>query len=557
MKNQTKDKWIYLSIALIIVLGSIVYSNSVNGKFIWDDQYLVKDNPYIKNWINIVKIFTVNMGSATTDMSISYRPLQTFTFMIDYSLWELNTKGYHLMNILLHILVALAFWWLTNILFKDKLLSLFAGVLFIVHPIHTEAIAYISGRSDPLATLFILLCLIFYIKYLDLNSKSTYTLMILSCALSLLSKESSLVIPILLLVYHFTFKRRIKFNTFAPLLCIALLYFVLRFRVLKSMPIFISSFDIAFNNLPGFFVATLNYIRLLFLPFNLHMEYGNEFFQFSDYRVITGMFITLSLLIYAFKLRNRNQILTFSVLWFFLALLPVSNIFAPLTFYMSEHYLYLPSMGFFIIIAYGLSYIYKIRKNRVFAISIVMSLLIVSSYATLKQNNYWQDPISFYEKTLKYAPNSLRINNNLGFTYNELREYQKAIKPLKKVIEIDPNYIPAYINLGNTYFNIGKIEEAISLYNKAIKINPHSANPHYNLGIVYDHLNNRKEAIKAYKRAIKVVPHYVKAHNKLAKAYYADKQYDLAIKHNNRVLELGYKVDPEFLRLLELIGDKE
>lgn len=156
-KKIAKNKVVLLSIALIIILGFIAYGNSLNGKFIWDDFNLVRDNRHIRNSSNITGIFTQDIGAGAAEKYNFYRPLQMFTYMIDYSLWKLNVKGYHLTNTILHILAALVIYWLIDILFRDNLLSLFTSLFFVACPIHSEAVSYISGRADSLVTLFMLL----------------------------------------------------------------------------------------------------------------------------------------------------------------------------------------------------------------------------------------------------------------------------------------------------------------------------------------------------------------------------------------------------------------
>ena len=165
------------SIFLIIILGFIVYSNSLDGKFVTDDFALVKDNIYIKDRAHLPKIFSKDIKIEGEKKYYYYRPVPLVTYMIDYSLWRLDVRGYHFSNTLFHILVALAIYWLMHVFFKDNILSLLTSILFIVHPIHTEAVAYISGRADLLAVLFMLLSFIFYVKYLDSKNIKTYILM--------------------------------------------------------------------------------------------------------------------------------------------------------------------------------------------------------------------------------------------------------------------------------------------------------------------------------------------------------------------------------------------
>ena len=161
---------IYISVILIIAAGFIVYSNSLGGKFIWGDHYLVRDNMYLRNPSRIPEIFSRGLGTGAGIGSTSYRPLQTLTYILNYSLAGLDVRMYHFTNVLFHVLTALCVYWLVRIISGSAAVSLFAGLLFVTHPIHTGAVAYISGRADPMAGLFMLLSFILYIKRLNSNS---------------------------------------------------------------------------------------------------------------------------------------------------------------------------------------------------------------------------------------------------------------------------------------------------------------------------------------------------------------------------------------------------
>jgi len=177
-------------IILIILSGFFVYSSSLQGEFVWDDEAFVVKNAYIKDWSKAGLIFITDSGAgASTELNF-YRPIQVFTYMIDYSLWGLNSVGYHLTSVILHILVALAVYTLIRMLFLNIPLAFFSAMLFTVHPINTEAVSYISGRADLLSALFILLCLIFYIKNTHSPKLSSYILMLAACVLAFYPKKT-------------------------------------------------------------------------------------------------------------------------------------------------------------------------------------------------------------------------------------------------------------------------------------------------------------------------------------------------------------------------------
>ncbi|UCC94803.1 MAG: tetratricopeptide repeat protein [Candidatus Omnitrophota bacterium] len=574
----------FIHVVVIAIVGFAVYANSLKGEFIWDDEGLVKNNIYIKSFSHLPDIFTEPLGVGNQERdSFDYprfwRPLQAFTYMIDYQLWELNVVGYHLSNILLHIGVALALYWLTGLLFKNQLLSLCASLLFVVHPIHTEAVSYISGRADLLAALFMVLCLIFYIKNLSTRNVFFYIFMILAYILALLSKELSLVLPILLLLFHFTFRKKFALKQFIPIVSIALLFIVLRLAFLKT---FLPGGNQATlpQRIPGFFVALTNYLKLLLAPFPLHMEYGNNIFAFTDIRVIIGVGLSLSLLFCAYKFR-KNTLIFFSILWFFIMLLPQSNLY-PAGAYMAEHWLYSASIGFFLVVGNSLISC-RIKKFQLSTAILTIILVGVYGALTIKQNTYWRNPLGFYERTAQYASGSYRVHYNLGNIYESMARYEEAIASYRKAINLEPdypkpyynlgivyqglgnteeaiilyeeaiamnpNYIEAYNNLGNAYRTIGRAETAIAIYKKALEADPHNAYAYINLGSIYNNMGRVKAAVILYKRAIELDPQLSESYNNLGAIYGSKGKYQDAIVLLKKAIELRPDVTESYSNL--------
>jgi len=471
---------------IIIILGLCVYFNALRGTFIWDDEFVVRQNHLIRSWSNIPAVFTRNVasGGGGGEILTFYRPLQIFTYMADYSLWRLIPAGYHLTNIALHIAASLALCWFVTLLFQDTLLSAIAGALFIIHPIHTEAVAYITGRADPLVAVFVFLSLIFYIRQARSRTTMPYAFAVAMFILAYVSRENSLILVLLYLLYHYTFKEKLDRKRFLPFCAITLLYIFLWMRLLRSYNTPDVWSSTLLQRLPGFFVALATYIRLLFLPLGLHMEYTTKLFSITHPAAVLGMALFAALLACALWSRTRNQLVFFSIAWFFITLFPSSNLI-PLNAYMAEHWLYLPSVGFFLIGAQGLSRLYRSKNARGLAVACIIGILLFYSSATIKQNTYWKDPITLYEHTLRFAPESGALLNNLGITYAYAGENEKAIACLTKAIRVEPNLPQAYNNLGFTYLRTGRTDEAISLCRKAIQINPYYANAYSNLATAY------------------------------------------------------------------------
>lgn len=360
-----------------------------------------------------------------------------------------------------------------------------------------------------------------------------------SYALALLSKENSLILPLLLFSYHYTFNKKFKIKNFLILVSPILIYTLLRITLLNDLLPNQPHLGNLFQRAPGFFVAIANYLRLILFPFPLHMEYGNKIYRLIDPKAISGIALSLSLLIYAFRKQKAGSLIFFAITWFFISLLPSSNIYPRIAFYMAEHYLYTPSIGFFLVVASGLRSLYLIKNFKPFVILFISSLAVLYSYLTIKQNNYWKEPVTFYERTLKYAPDSARVHFNLGTVYADRNLIDKAINEYKKALELKPDYALVYNNLGVIFDKQSRFEEAIIQYKMAINIKPNLAETRNNLGSTYIKMNLLDEAILEFEKSIELKANYAPVYNNIGMAYYKKGDLENAIENYERSIKLN------------------
>lgn len=515
------------AVFLLAILGFAVYSRAGQGEFIWDDEYLVEKNPYVTGREGARGIFSGDIGAGTGRLYRFYRPVQILSYRIDNLIRGPRPGAYHLTGVTLHVLTGIALFFFVNALYRKELLSFLTACFFLVHPAASGVACYISSRADSLYLFFLFLSFISYIKAVPGRGPGFILPPALFFALSLLSKEGALILPFLILLYHYTFGIKIKRAPFLALTATALAYITLRLTVfgymLEGMPVRGGWLE----RVPGFFAALFGYFRILIFPFGLHMEYGNGLFGFSDPRVIAGAAIFAVLAAVIAKTAAKRNVVFFSLSWFLIALLPVSNLY-PVNAYMAESWLYLPSAGLFLLAARYIAALYGKKNRRALAAGIAVFLIVFFSVLSIRQCGYWKDPLLFFKRTVRLAPDSARARNRLGLEYLKAGLAEKAIENYREAVRIEPGFARGYYNMALAYTRAGKNEEALSCYRKALSIDPAFAGAYNNLGALYDDMGMSGNAVAFLKKAIRIDPEYADAYNNLGAVYEGRGEYGRA-----------------------------
>ncbi|MDO8662306.1 MAG: tetratricopeptide repeat protein [Candidatus Omnitrophota bacterium] len=527
---MNKSKLIlFIGILFILALScAAAYSNSVHNPFIWDDDALVVKNPLLSNWSNLPKVFTSDLYPGVTAGSNFYRPLQTISYIWDYHFWQLDPFGYHLSNIILQILVSLLVFLLTRIMLKDTKIALAAALLFALNPLHTEAVTYISGRAEMLMGLFLLASLILFIK-----GHRVFSLLSFICGL--LSKELSVVFPLVILAYLFYYKReklkkaRYLLKSVLPFLIIDLIYLILRsgllhFATIRPPALTKYPFILRVIVFPK---VMLTYLKLFILPVDLHMS--RTLARPVNFLSLfwSCFFLGMIFVFCAYILKNYKQRKTaaFMLCWFLIFLLPQSGIL-PINAFIAEHFIYLSSISVFILLAYLLR---KYLRRGLFIFSVI-GLALFYAMLTYTRNFDWSDPLVFYSKIIKYSPDSFQAHNNLGLQYEYRHDLRKAILEYKRALEIEPKLIEARSNLANAYFKLGKFKDALSEYAQVEKsaLREKAGELQNNIGCIYEVEGLLDEALDRYRLALRLDPALNFTHFNIARIYAAKAKFDLA-----------------------------
>ncbi len=497
-----------IPIFLLVFITFITYINILPNKLFFDDEELIYKNTYIRDLKLIPKYFTSNMIEGAGKISNMYRPILTLSFAFDYFIWKDNPFGYHLTSILLHTINTVLVFILFLRLFGNKLISFFSACLFSVHPAISEAVIYTSGRTDPLYTFFGLLTLIIFISFItsDKFHLVKFIISIITFILALLSKESAIIISLLIILVgiiskfgiYLTGKKSIYI--ISPFIFISILYFYLRLTVLdfyntlNFYPAIINNPDMAAysqNLIIRFFTFTkvfFEYLYLLIIPKDLIV--ARDFLiikSFSNLWVFLFLFTFIFFAVSSIKFYKKDKIFIFAFLWFFITILPVSGII-PINNIIAEHYLYLPSLSFFLIISYLINLIYvksksvEIKTSIFIFLSAIIILLIVR---TIIRTFDWRDPITFYTRSLGQSPYHIPMRNNLAMSYAEDGQFDLAVKEYQDIIAIADIYPNTHHNLANVYKTQGKYKEAEREYKFALSMDPGFTFSYYGLIDLY------------------------------------------------------------------------
>ena len=561
---STKAK-LFFSILALFFLILFTYANTLFSPFNFDDQALLHHMNISSNYYNL--------------WPVRYRHIIYLSFKINQSLSGLNPISYHLTNLLFHFLSSMVVLLIAFTTFSKSLqwnekttlsLSITVTLLFALHPIHTEAITYLSGRASGIAGFFFLLALLFFIKGSEkgrnLNILLFYSLAMLAFGLALLSKETTLIFPLAAILYDLCFMRNENWHPFkGRLLFIYLPLFVFIGVFLFFIPM-IS--DVALGwirkmNVDYALTQTrvIGYaLKVIMFPVNLTFDYDFSP-SWAELRFIPATIWLFVLFAVIKNFRKTFPIVAFALFWFLITLSP-TNSFLPRTDLLSERNLYLPSLGPIFLIAYGFHYLFPKKPEGILSkqgITLLVTLFIIMGSLLVSRNSVYRSNIFLWEDTYKKSPSDLKVLHNLSHFYLEDKRYQQALIPLLRLSRssADDFYRAfAHSNLGSIYTQNGNFERAKNEFHKAIELEPTLPLGYMNLGTYYasrgEFHHAREEFLRARERYVIYkwgYPMPLELDLNLAMVNFQLKSFNDAEKHIHQYLQTSPK-SPEGLLLL-------
>ncbi len=547
-------------LAAILILGLIIYGNSFESTFHLDDLNNIRDNPSIRNLSSIQAMWQFSHT----------RFLAIYSFAWNFHFGQLNVWGYHLINLIIHLINAILVYWLSFLIFstpvlkdkfmpKDKtILSLAIALLFVSHPLATQSVTYIVQRMTSMSTMFYFLALILYmISRLTVRSKAVkYRLLIgsgISALLAMLTKEYAFTIPFAIVLVEIFFlqtrQNAISFKDRRVLLIGAALISLIALGFYKYSDILMNpelldpdleNEDItAVTYLLTQFSVILKYIQLLIVPVNQVFDYNYKLvMSFFDPRAWISFLALVGLIALGIYFFKKHRIISFGIFWFFLTLSIESSII-PLPDLIFEHRTYLPSFGYFLLFVYVVYWL-TWKNIKTIGITIVAIVIAVNSVLAYQRNKVWKDEITLSTDSIKKSPGKARPYNNRGDALADQNKIEEALSDFDKAIALLPKFSMAYYNRGNMFKKQMKNDLAIADYNSAIRYRPGFDKAFNNRGSVYKDLNRLDEALADYDRAISLNPDYYMAYNNRATVYILQSQYQRAIEDLNKAITIKH-----------------
>ena len=482
---------INLRFLLVTLLILVVYGNTLNHGFVWDDFPVIANNPILGSLGNIPKFFVMeDIAEGSTGY---YRPMTYISFTLDRAIWGVNPVGFNITNLVLHILVALIFYRVVAALFKREELAFAAAIIFALHPITAETVNFhAGGRNTLLSACFALLSLLLYLK-----GKKTPAL--ICFVVAIFSKEFALLLPAVFLLYDRTInKEKTRWGGYLPYLVATACYLALRSYSVASHANLLETARIADN----FWIVpqtVVGYLKLMAFPFGVKTMYDvNTQVTWTSFIINTASVLALGAI--ALLFRKRREVL-FSVCLFLLFLLPVTNIFPLGTAMMADRYAYFSLFGFALALAYCIC---LLKKN--IAIGAMVLLCIVFLAINVQRNAFWKDEVSLFTQMIKDAPLMCVGYQNLGYAYYNRGDFPAAQKYLaaahtKK--DLSPKIL---ISNALTLLELERPELALSALGKAIELEPNDPEPYVIASRINEDLQNAPVARWHRDRASALVP---------------------------------------------------
>jgi tetratricopeptide (TPR) repeat protein len=567
LMEHSSKKLYSLSIYLALVLFTFVafeqirHNNFVN----YDDNLYVTENPHVKAGITHESV----VWAFTTSHASNWHPLTWLSHMLDCELFGLNPHWHHLTNLFFHIANTLLLFWVLKKMTGRIWPSVFVAAAFALHPLHVESVAWVAERKDVLSTLFGLLTIAAYIRYAQTPNIGRYLLILLLFALGLMAKPMLVTLPFVLLLLDYWPLNRLQLRNQAqgstmpqppnnpaiqkmaplrlfaekiPLLALAAASSTITYSMQQRTGTTEMLGSLSLNTrLSNALVSYISYIAKLIYPNRLAVLYPHPGSSLPLWQPILAAAVLVAITVGVIYLARRGQrYLITGWLWYLGTLVPVIGLVQVGNQAMADRYTYLPSIGFFIMVAWGAAALVDKTYLRNIAAAISAGLVLAAMMiCTRMQVTYWQNSCTLFKHTLSVTEKNFVIHNSYGNALVNNGRLNEAIGHYRLALKGKCEYAEAYNNLGAALSKQGKLDEGIECFYQALNLKPDYAEPHYNLAVTFKSQGNLDEAINHYRQAIHIKPDHIEAYTDLSIALVKQGKFEEALTNFYQALRLA------------------
>jgi tetratricopeptide (TPR) repeat protein len=515
------------------------YCNTFSNSFHYDDFHTIVDNRHIRDLGNVIGFFSDPETFASISERAMFRPVVTTSFAVNYRLGLYDVFGYHVANFFLHLSCGLLLFLLARSIGLTRIQAGIGALLFVVHPVQTEAVNYISSRSESLAALFFLAALTAYVRWRSIGetdrsdghgAQVLYVASVGSFVGALASKSTSLALPVVLLLFEAALRRRagkgwslsrlVRYHS--PFWALSAAYlFIVRSSAGVALGQPVRGLD---EQILSQFKAFIYYAKLLFMPVSLSVDHQFSAADTPSVPAILGGAVLASLLLAGGAMyRNRQRGGSAPLLgWSLAALLPASLV--PLNVLVNEHRLYLPvAIASLWIVGFVLSTVGDphswrtgSRSVRLWGVGVALAVLALLAH---DRNRAWATELTLWQDAVDKAPGMYRPHMHLGGAMETAGKWEAARAAYERAVEIDPSVALVRHQLGALYKASGKQEAAMTAYREGILLDPPRVESHYNLANLYFDMGKLDDSRRSYESALALQPDHRGARYNLADVY--------------------------------------
>ncbi len=563
--SNAKDYQLKWMISLLVTVAIIVaYGQVRNFAFVgYDDQLYVTDNINVQAGITVKGI----VWAFTTHHDANWFPITWLSHMLDVEFYGLNPMGHHWTNVQLHIANTLLLFFVLQLMTGAIWKSAFVSALFALHPLHVESVAWVAERKDVLSTFFGILMIAAYYLYVKKSDLKNYLLVIMLFGLGLMAKPMLVTFPFLLLLLDVWPYKRFQFmkpyalqpkdptaDAFQgdfwiilekiPLVVMAAVSSVLTFIVQHSEGAVKTIEALSLKTrVANALVSYASYVIKAVWPHKLAVFYPHPGTTLPVWQILGAALLLGSAIIFALYALRRYPYLAVGLFWFLGTLVPVIGLVQVGEQAMADRYTYVPLIGLFIIVAWGIPDLLEQWRYRKIILGIFFVITISAmTVCTFFQVSHWRNGITLFENAVGVTKNNYQAQNNLGTAVGRA-DLDRAIFHYKEALKIKPDYATALYNLGTALFYKGNYDQAAFHYKQALSINPEYVDAHYNLGDVLIAQGKTNSAIAHYFETIRINPDYAKGYNRIGLI--------LALQGKNKKAEVFFlkaiQVNPDYM----------